>query len=64
MTVAELKKFLETIPDDMEVLVYDEGYATTEVEASIQMFDEKLEWILEHSGHPKDVVGKLYFLIS
>lgn len=31
MNVAELRKALEGLPDEMPVLVYDEGYLTDEV---------------------------------
>lgn len=68
MTVAELRKALEGVPDDMQVAVYEEGYFSTEVSAGIQRFAPLApgrieEWIWEHSKHPAGTVGTPYFLV-
>lgn len=69
MTVAELRKALEGVPDDMLVVTYEEGYLTDEVTASVQRFaplkeGDNEERIWEHSKHPPGVIGIPRFLVS
>lgn len=71
MTVAELRQLLDSVPGDMTVLVYDEGYlaeaesASIEKAAAVPGEGNVLRWIFEHSGHPPDVVkaATSYFII-
>jgi hypothetical protein len=71
MTVAELRRALEGVPDDMTVLVYDEGYLTEEVNAQVEMCATNplqggcvLHVIWDHSRHPPGTVGKKFFVVS
>jgi hypothetical protein len=69
MTVAELRKALEGVPDDMLVVTYDEGCLNKEASAKVELFASKKpgqieEWIWEYSRHPEGTVGVPYFLVA
>lgn len=70
MTVGELRKALEGVPDDMPVVSYDEGVLTHDVGASIEHFAPvprrgTIERMIgKYSGHPEGTVGVQYFLVG
>jgi hypothetical protein len=75
MTVDELRKALEGVPGDMEVLTYDEGYLKESEDVQAEVVScatgampafptsNYFRVIWEFSRHPEGTVGKKYFLI-
>jgi hypothetical protein len=68
MTVGELRKALEGVPDDMTVLAYDEGYLKDETYAEVcrcaPLPGETVLCVIdEHSRHPEGTVGQACFLV-
>jgi hypothetical protein len=71
MTVGELRKALEGIPDDMPVGAFDEGdFISADISAGVKYFapipgrGATLHAVWEHSGHPPGTKGEPFFMVG